>query len=282
MRIQFAAFADESSKEFQGQIDALRRNDLDFLEIRNVNGRNVTELAASEARQMRDILADQGLTVWSIGSPIGKMDVGGDYGAHLEVYKHTLELANVFGAGRIRLFSFFMPKGARPEDFRQLVLDRMGQLAELATSAGLVACHENEKGIYGDMAARCLELHQAVPRLKAVFDPANFVQCGQDTLSAWEMLAPYVDYLHIKDALADGQVVAPGDGLGNVAAIVEKYIRDGGRVMTLEPHLFSFDSLQKLEREGERSGVGGLHFATAEAAFDFAASKIKKIVEELQ
>lgn len=282
MEIRYAAFADESSKEFRGQIDALRRNGLDYLEIRGIGSKNVTQLTLSEAQELALMLAEQNLAVWSVGSPIGKVDIDSDFAAHLELYSHTLELAHALGAKRIRLFSFFMPKGQNPEFFRQQVVDRMGTMAEMAVSAGVIPCHENEKGIYGDVASRCLELYQAVPQLRAVFDPANFVQCGQDTLSAWEQLSPYVDYLHIKDALTNGQVVAPGDGAGNVPAIVEKYIRGGGHVMTLEPHLFAFANLRKLEREGERSGVGEMAFATAEEAFDYATAKLKKIVEGLQ
>ena len=50
---------------------------------------------------------------------------------------------------------------------------------ELAKGSGIVLCHENEKGIYGDIASRCAEIHRELPALKAVFDPANFIQCGQ-------------------------------------------------------------------------------------------------------
>ena len=54
------------------------------------------------------------------------------------------------------------------------------------------------------MPERCLEIHKALPEMKAIFDPANYIQCGVNTLAAWEMIKPYVKYMHIKDALADG------------------------------------------------------------------------------
>ena len=157
----------------------------------------------------------------------------------------------------------------------------MGVFAELAKKAGVIACHENEKGIYGDVASRCLELLQAVPDLRAVFDPANFVQCGQETLSAWQMLKPYVDYLHIKDSKWNGQVVPAGYGDGNVPAIVKDYGLAGGKVMTLEPHLTSFVGLKDLEQEGEESVVGGISFESPEAAFDFAVKTLKDLVASL-
>jgi len=279
MNLLFSGFADEAAVDFGGQIETLKRNHFRFLEIRNVDGKSVTTLTAAKAKELAKQLSDNGLGVRSVGSPIGKVEIGDDFDAHMELFKHTLELANIFGAEYMRLFSFFMPRDENPENYRNLVLDRMGLIASTARSFGVTACHENEKGIYGDIASRCLELHRAVPELKAVFDFANFVQCGQDTLQAWDMLSPYVEYLHIKDALSDGRVVPPGQGEGNLAVILPKYIAQGGQLLSLEPHLSGFVGLKSLEREGEESLVGGLNFPSTEAAFDFAADSLKKILE---
>ena len=279
MDYQLSAFADESSNDFAGQVAALRRNGISGLEIRNLDGRNVTQLTKQEAKTLAGILRDNGLHVWSVGSPIGKIGIAEDFKAHLELYRHTLELACQLGTANIRLFSFFMPQGEDPAAYRNLVLDRMAVFAEIARAWGVNPCHENEKGIYGDNAARCLEIHRAVPELKAVFDPANFVQCGQDTLQAWELLRGYVHYMHIKDALPDGRVVPPGAGHGHVPELIARYAAQGGRVLSLEPHLYEFVGLKAMEQENDASAVGGMAFDTAEAAFDYAANNLKHILE---
>ena len=165
MDFKLSAFADESSDLFSGQIDALKRNGIDYLEIRNLDGKNVTALSCAEARELAGILSDNGLKLWSVGSPIGKIAIDGDFEAHMDLYRHTLDLAGEFGAKNIRLFSFFMPKDQNPENYTELVLERMGRFAEVAKEYGVTACHENEKGIYGDIASRCLKIHQAVPEL---------------------------------------------------------------------------------------------------------------------
>jgi len=281
MDFLYSAFADESSSEFSAQIDALKRTGCQYLEIRGLPGGNFTTLTDAEAKDIRKALEDNGLKVWSLGSPIGKIPVDGNWEEHLEKYKRVLELAHLMDTRRIRLFSFFMPKGEDPAAYRDVVIERMGVFAELAKNADLIACHENEKGIYGDVASRCLELLQAVPDLRAVFDPANFVQCGQETLSAWKMLKPYVDYLHIKDSTPEGKIVPAGYGAGNVAAIVKDYGLSGGKVMTLEPHLTSFVGLKDLEQEGEESDVGGIAFDSPEAAFDFAVKTLKDLAAAL-
>lgn len=47
------AFADEASPDIDGQIAALRENGLDGLEIRNVDGVNVSDISAAKAREVR-------------------------------------------------------------------------------------------------------------------------------------------------------------------------------------------------------------------------------------
>lgn len=278
MQFKFAAFADESSPDLSGQIDALKRNGFDHLEIRNINGKNISDLTLAEAKEIAARLADQGLSVKSLGSPIGKIQVDGDYGAHVDLYKHTLDLAGVFGADRIRLFSFYIPAGVDPAACRDTVLRRMEDFVTLAKPHGVTPCHENEKGIYGDIASRCLDIHENVPGLAAVFDPANFIQCGQDTLEGWELLHSYVNYMHIKDALPNGCVVPPGEGIGNVPLLLEKFAAQGGQLLSLEPHLSDFVGLKALEREGEESIVGALSFESNEAAFDHAARTLQKLL----
>ena len=276
MPFRLSAFADESSNSFAGQIDALKRNGLSFLEIRNLDEKNVTELTAAEAKALARMLADNGLKVWSIGSPAGKTQISGNFDDDIAKFNHLLDMAEIFEAKRIRLFSFY---GTNGEDtYFEEVCRRLNVFCDLCEERGVIPCHENEKGIYGENAPRCLAIHKAVPRLKAVFDPANFVQCGQDVMEAWEMLAPYVEYCHIKDAAPDGHIVPPGDGIGALREYLPLYAAQGGVVLTLEPHLAEFVGLKALEGGQERSEVGGLNFENNRAAFDHAVMKLREIL----
>lgn len=273
------AFADEASGALDGQIAAMRRNGLNGLEIRGVDGENVSGISLDKARDIRRRLDDAGLRVWSVGSPIGKIDIEkDDFARHTEDFRHTLEVARALGAEHLRMFSFYIPAGKNPTDYRGEVIDRLGKLLTIAEGSGVTLCHENEKGIYGDVASRCLELLTALPGLRAVFDPANFIQCGQETWAAWEMLKEHVCYLHIKDARADGQVVPAGHGVGQVGRIVAAYRAMGGRALSVEPHLADFVGLKALEREGGRSAVGSFHYDSPDAAFDAACDALKALL----
>lgn len=274
------AFADEASPMIDGQIIALRENCLNGLEIRNVDQVNVSEISNAKAKEIRKKLDGAGLTVWSVGSPIGKIDIEqADFALHIEKFRRTLELAEILGAENIRLFSFFMPENKNPSDYRQEVIERLGMFLDLAKGTGITLCHENEKGIYGDIPERCLELHRALPEMLAIFDPANYIQCGVDTLQAWEILRGYVKYLHVKDALRDGSVVPAGMGIGNLPFILEDFRKNGGECVTIEPHLTVFEGLESLEKEGEKSIVGEVYryFSNTEA-FQAGVAAFKKLM----
>ena len=244
-KLNLNAFADEASPIIDGQIRACLRNRLQGLEIRGVDGVNVTKISDGTARAVKKKLDDAGLKVWSMGSPIGKINIATDsWEEHLELLRRTIEIAHIFGTKYIRMFSFYIPEGSRPEQNRGEVLERLNKMADIAEEQDVVLCHENEKGIYGDIASRCLDILTNVPRIRGVFDPANFVQCGQDTLKAWEMLKNKIFYMHIKDAFSDMRVVPAGKGEGHIPEIVRDYLARGGREFTVEPHLKVFGKSQ--------------------------------------
>lgn len=279
-KLRIFAFADEADPKMSAQVAAMLRNGLQGLEIRGVDGVNVSQITLEKAKEVRKILDDNGLCTWSIGSPIGKIRLSDDFAAHIDLFRHVLEVSDILGAGNIRMFSFYTEQ---PDTCRNAVVDRLGMLLDAAQGSGIALCHENEKGIYGDTGERCMDLLQALPELYAVFDPANFVQCGEDTLRCWELLKDRVRYLHIKDALPDGSVVPAGKGDGNIPFIVKDYLARGGREMTLEPHLAVFDGLKGLEESGDVSVVGQRYtFASAQEAFDAGCDALKVILQEVE
>lgn len=271
------AFADEAGDKLPEQISAVKENGFKGIEVRGVGGKCIIDYSVSELREIKKELDFAGVSVWSIGSPIGKINISDEFSRHLEDFKKTLEAAFLLGAENIRLFSFFT-NGA-PELCKNEVTERLGAFVETAKGCPAALCHENEKDIFGDTAERCLYIHKTFPELHAIFDPANFIQCGVDTALAWEMLKKYVKYIHVKDALENGVVVPAGEGVGNLKPILREFAQAGGRDLTLEPHLFDFIGLDKLERSK------ALHQKTYDdprAAFDGAAAALLKILAQIQ
>lgn len=239
---QLSGFIDEISPDLDEQLALVAELGLKFVELRSVWDVNVLDLDASQLERVRRALADAGVRVSSIGSPIGKIPIADDNSAHLERMRHALEVAQFFEAPFIRVFSYFMPDGESPDAYRDEVIARMRDLAAVAEGSGVTLIHENEKEIFGDIPRRCLDIVESVasPALALTWDNANFVQCGvRPFTEAYPLLAPHVAYLQVKDALlADGTVVPAGEGDGEFRETVRAFAADGfDGFVSLEPHL---------------------------------------------
>lgn len=275
--IVLSGFADEIDPALSKQMEVIKKLGMSHIEMRGVNGKGLVEYSVAEAREIKKQLDDNGIRLSSLGSPIGKIKITDDFEPHFELYKHTVELAHLMETPYIRMFSFFMPESQDPAQYRNQVMEQLGRFADYAKQNGVCLLHENEKDIYGDVASRCLEIMQLYygDHFQAVFDFANFVQCKQDTLEAYELLKPYIRYVHIKDAVwATGDVVPAGMGDGHVAEILKK-LKDSGYqgYLSLEPHLSDFAGFQALEH-----GAAKKEKLDGEGAFTLAHQSLQNIL----
>lgn len=281
-RFILSAFADEIDPRLDVQMDVLEQHGISYIETRGVGGKNITEYSPEEVREIKKQLDDRGFRISAIGSPIGKIGITDDFGPHLELFKRTLEIAKILETRYIRMFSFYIPEGDKPEKYRDEVMDRWRQFLEAAEGTGIMLLHENEKGIYGDTPQRCLDLVKAMDsaNLKLIFDPANFVQCDVVTYpEAYELLREHVVYMHIKDAVySDHRVVPAGQGDGRVKDILESLYKSGfDGFLSIEPHLWNFVGFAELENrkiEASTEDSGPEKFA-------IAAYALKKLIREI-
>ena len=212
-----SCFADEISVSLDRQIQVLNELGIKFVEFRSADGTGVADFTDEQAKEAKKRLDAAGIRVSAVGSPIGKIGIEDDFEAHMKKLQRIEHIADIFETPYIRMFSFYLPENADQKDYRDAVMKRMERMVQEAKASRLVLLHENEKGIYGDNAARCLDLMKEFygDHFKATFDFANFIQCGQNTIEAYEMLKPYIEYVHVKDArMADGEVVPSGTGDG--------------------------------------------------------------------
>lgn len=275
-----SAFSDEAGSALSEQINALKRNNLASMEIRGIGGTNIADLTPDKVREVKAALDANDLRVYSIGSPIGKIKITDDFTPHLEKFKRLLESANILSVDRMRIFSFYVKK-SELDTYREEVMERLSRFVEAAKGSGVTLCHENEKGIYGESAERCVDIAKTLPSIRLIFDPANLVCAGLDAKSSWDIMAPYVEYLHIKDAFSDGSIVPAGEGEGAISYVLSKYACAGGRHLTVEPHLSVFSGLAELEKEDSEIKVGG-RYATKNEAFDAAVVALNKVIGELR
>lgn len=255
--IRISGFADEIDPDFRKQLKTVTDLGMHYISLRSANAKNIAEYTAMEVEQeLLPVLQEYGVGVSSLGSPIGKIPIDDEeaYAKQSAQLKELCQIAKVLDCKYVRIFSFFMPKGKDPDDYKEQVHTKMERWVETARAQGVILLHENEKEIYGDTGARCLELLKFFdsPTLRAAFDFANFVQCKEDTQECWNLLQPYIEYIHIKDAVYENnENVVCGTGDGKVEKLLRCAIVDEGYegFLTLEPHLVVFDSLSSLENK---------------------------------
>ena len=239
--VLISAFADEISKDPLEQIQVLRHNGIRHIEFRAIHGTNVLDLSEAQHQEFRDLLQSNGFALSAIGSPIGKIKIVEPFDVHLQRYEKAIALADFYQTPKIRIFSFYMPPGDAPETHRAEVMRRMGELAKIAEDRGVQLVLENEKGIYGDTAARVLEILETVdsPSLSHAFDPANYLEVGEPVDNAWHVLRSRVTHFHVKDyAVALERNVPAGEGDGQIPDLIADAVAHGYHgFCVLEPHL---------------------------------------------
>ena len=270
-----SGFSDEISPVLDTQLEALDRIGVDFIEIRRADGINIADIPTDTAVEMASRIRAAGKKISSLGSPIGKIAIDGDIEGHFEKFRHCLELASVFEAKYIRMFSFYPDANGDIVSRRDDVMRLWERFLKEAEGSGVTLLHENEKGIYGDIPERCLDLAKTLG-VALIFDPANFIQCGADTLEGFKLLRPYIKYMHVKDALAEsGKVVPSGMGDGHLPEIIAGLAEDGFEgYLSLEPHLGNFEGFSELEPDSPFASLP----PSGERSYAIAADALKKIL----
>lgn len=278
-QILLSAFSDEYASDFEEQLRGMQHFSINHIELRHVDGKNVSELTQEEVREAGKKLSAYGVRVSAIGSPLGKIRLDGDLDAHMETAKRIFDTANQLGTKYVRMFSFYPPKGENILEKKSEVLGALERMLLLAEAQGIILCHENEAGIYGATPLHCRELLDHFGgALRCVFDMGNFVLEGVTPFpDAYTLLSPYIAYFHIKDALAAGAIVPPGKGDASIREILNAHREAAAEdfFISLEPHLETFSGLNALIG---RAFENPYKYADAKEAFADAVIKLRELI----
>jgi sugar phosphate isomerase/epimerase len=220
-RVLLSALADESAFHLTAveQFTALAAIGLEYYSLRFIDVgkgvKNVMKLTMPEIQKIRHLEDEYGLNVASIASPIGKIKLvdkpDGTKNLFVPFKKYlaqdvprACELAHAFETKLIRGFSFYPPRGAKPADYLEEAVERIGQIAEACHRSDLTFGLEVEANLVGQTGELLAEIHRRVnhPGLVLVFDAANLIVQGFSTAEVyrqWEAMKPGLGWVHIKD-----------------------------------------------------------------------------------
>lgn len=220
-QILLSGFADESAadKSAAAQFTAFAALGLRYYSIRFMDLgsgiKNVMMLSDAEVAAVAKMQSDFGLSVSSIGSPIGKsklLDVDDGTANAYKPFEQYLredvttacDRAEALGSKLIRGFSFYHPKGTDPASHIDQVAEQLGQIAELCDKRGLTFGLEVEANLVGQTGDLLAAITDKVdhPAMVSIFDGANIVTQGftpDQTYQQYLAMKPALGWIHIKD-----------------------------------------------------------------------------------
>lgn len=256
----FTGIADEAGNALATQIAAHRELGWDSFEMRNVQvgdhaNANIHELPDAAFDQLCGELNAADMRVVAFGSTIANWAhrIEDPFSLTTEKIARAIPRMQRLGAKFIRIMSYAVCKNAdgtdAAEQFAGERFQRLREINERFSDAGLTCVHENCMN-YGGMGIRyALETLEHVPGLKWVFDTGNPVfnrdrdQGGaamQDPWHFYQAVKPHIAHLHVKDGYMDGERMVytdPGEGQAQVERVIADLLASGyAGMISIEPH----------------------------------------------
>lgn len=264
--MELGIITDEVHVDFEAACRHIANWGLPLAEVRNVNGRNVTQLDDAQVEAAVQAVRANGLKVSAIASPVFKSPLDersqpatADFSVEgavsledqLRLLERACQLAKRFETNMVRVFTFLRVPWS--EEVVDEVVRRMALAAEVAEHYGVILAVENEPacivGTGAELGEFFTQLDRALPtklqpHVGALWDPGNALSLGEER--------PYPDgydhvpkdrliHVHLKDTntvpATFGTFVPLGEGridyVGQFKALREDDYRGS---VVLEPH----------------------------------------------
>lgn len=254
---KLGVLTDEVSARFDEALDWIEEQGLKHVEVRVVDGVNVSNLNDEQVREIRRKVEAHGLFISAIASPLFKCaldpmrpvasgDVFGQQEesveAHFTKLERVIAIAALLNTKMIRIFSFWREQ--QPELYTEEIVTHLKRAAAIAEHAGIVLLLENEPSCNGGFADEVATIVRGVdsPAVKGLWDPGNEAYAGRQAFPAgYETMKNELAHVHLKDAYSreDGTSRCVPLGSGNVSVIAQlkALVADGyDGLFTIETH----------------------------------------------
>lgn len=282
-----SGFTDEAGPATETQIAAAKKAGLRHVDLRTVDGHNISAIPLDAAKASADKLKNAGIKVGMFGSPIGKIDISDDFAKDLERIRHLAKLKPIFHCDRVRIFSYYNKNKEPAAQWQAEVFRRLQELKNIAEQEGLVLYHENEAGIYGEGCARNIQILDAFRdadgngAFRGIFDFDNYNHAKEDVWENWTKLRDRTDAFHLKDSDKNGQHVPVGQGNGQVRKILADAVARGWTgILSLEPHLAHSSVVMATGPTGVANQA--LKDMPYDALFQIAADAARKLLADVK
>lgn len=242
---RLGGIGDEAALGIAEQVAVHQRLGWRHLELRSVDGVAIAELPQALIADIAARIAAAGLSVPCLDSRIGNWarPVTCSFDAELAELDGVLAAAVRLGTRYVRVMSY-PNDGLGEAAWGDEAARRLRVLAARAADRGVVLLHENCSGWAGTSAERAAALLSEVDNLRALFDIGNPVAHGYDGLEYLAAVLPWVEHVHVKDALPASETrpdvvfTEPGQGQARLADCLTMLLDAGyPGVFSIEPHV---------------------------------------------
>ena len=133
-----SGFSDEIATPFDQQLTEFNKLNIQHIEVRGVDGKNISTLTMEEIQEVKNKLETAGIKVSCIGSPAGKIQITDEFEEHFEQFKHIVAIAEELSVRYIRIFSFFIPEGEEADQYKEEVINRLQQMVAYVEGKDIV------------------------------------------------------------------------------------------------------------------------------------------------
>ncbi len=243
----FSGISDEAGKGLDAQIRAHKELGWGYVELRNVDGTQFTDLTDEQFDAACATLAAADMKVSSFASGIANWacKITDPLTKSAETLARSIPRMQKLGTRFIRAMSF-PNNGLTEDDWRDEVVRRMKELGRVAADGGVTIVVENCDGWASSSAENYGRFFELIgsPAVKAVYDTGNPASHGlTDTWKWYQAAKPHIAYIHIKAHTGPvddgrGEHVWPDVGASCIDETLTDLIADGyDGFVSIEPHL---------------------------------------------
>jgi len=276
-QFQLGVITDEVTQDFEKALLWAKGYGLQWVELRFVWNKYVTEFTVDDVKRAKDLLAKHGMKVSVVDSPYLKTLLPGtkskfdsakpdplqsDYSQQQGILERAIARAKDFGTDKVRIFSFLRVDD--PKTVFTRVAAELEKTAAIAHDEGIRLVLENEFSCNvatGAESAAMLKVVQS-PSLGLNWDPGNAYDAGETPYpNGYDALdKSRIFHMHLKDGVPGekgGVEWAPiGSGKIDFVGQFRALIKDGYKgTMSLETHYLN---AAKDKEASSRESMDGL------------------------
>lgn len=211
---------DEYSSNLEDSLRFAKKNNLRYIELRNINSRNICDFTLAEASELAGKILSSGILVSSIASPFLKWSeskadfsiCGQKVADEAEYFTKLMDLADIFGAPNINIYSYLKDDKMTPEDLGK----KLDVYSQMALERGISLLLENDVDCNISTIAsmhQLLELY-GFSNIFPLLNMGNTIAMGDDFKpQELQDIINKCQYFHLKDYDAElKRCVVIGEG----------------------------------------------------------------------